>query len=99
VSALLRWRALVSLLLVVAGSVALAAAIASPRTIAQRIVYVERDAHVLGPTPPPCNGELLTELDEHFDTVIPPALPPSWVAANVIGPPPLWVTSNSGVPM
>jgi hypothetical protein len=25
-------------------------------------------------------------------------LPPDWLATNVLGPPPLWVTSNSGLP-
>ena len=34
-----------------------------------------------------------------FDNVIPPALPPDWIASNAQGPPPFWVTSNSGVPM
>jgi subtilisin family serine protease len=36
---------------------------------------------------------------ENFDNVTPPALPPNWAATNAQGPPPLWVTSNSGVPM
>src|ERR1700739_2252680 len=35
---------------------------------------------------------------ENFDSVVPPALPPGWLATNALGPPPLWVTSNSGVP-
>src|SRR5213592_3316938 len=30
--------------------------------------------------------------------VVPPALPAGWLATNALGPPPLWVTSNSGVP-
>ena len=34
-----------------------------------------------------------------FDNVTPPALPPDWIATNAQGPPPLWGTSNSGVPM
>ena len=33
-----------------------------------------------------------------FDSVTPPALPAGWFATNALGPPPLWVTSNSGVP-
>ena len=33
---------------------------------------------------------------ENFDGVTPPALPSDWVATNAQGPPPLWVTSNSG---
>jgi hypothetical protein len=36
---------------------------------------------------------------EDFDSVTPPALPLDWLATNALGPPPLWVTSNSGVPM
>jgi hypothetical protein len=40
-----------------------------------------------------------TLLDQNFDGVTPPALPSGWVATNAQGPPPLWVTSNSGVPM
>jgi hypothetical protein len=35
---------------------------------------------------------------ENFDSVTPPALPLEWLATNALGPPPLWVTSNSGVP-
>jgi len=37
-------------------------------------------------------------LIENFDTVTPPALPLGWLATNALGPLPLWVTSNSGVP-
>src|SRR5262249_41662578 len=52
------------------------------------------------PTPPPCGGFVATLLlSENFDGVMPPALPSGWVATNAQGPPPLWVTSNSGVPM
>jgi len=36
---------------------------------------------------------------EDFDGVTPPALPPDWLATNAQGPPPLWVTSDSGLPM
>jgi serine protease AprX len=53
----------------------------------------------VAPTPvqcPPCTFRTDTET---FDGVTPPALPPDWTATNVQGPPPLWVTSNSGVPM
>jgi hypothetical protein len=39
------------------------------------------------------------QLSENFDEVIPPGLPPDWMASNAQGPPPLWVTSDSGVPM
>jgi hypothetical protein len=37
-------------------------------------------------------------MSENFDNVTPPALPVGWLATNALGPPPLWVTSNSGVP-
>jgi serine protease AprX len=36
---------------------------------------------------------------ENFDGVIPPTLPGGWVATNAQGPPPLWVTSDAGVPL
>jgi len=53
-------------------------------------------------TPPiiecPLCWSLLT-FGQNFDAVTPPALPADWTAANAQGPPPLWVTSNSGVPM
>jgi len=54
----------------------------------------------LQPTPscsPPCL--LAVMWSENFDSVTPPALPPGWMATNAQGPPPLWVTSNSGVPI
>jgi serine protease AprX len=53
----------------------------------------------VAPTPlqcPPCTFRTDTE---NFDGVTPPALPPDWTATNAQGPPPFWVTSNSGVPM
>jgi subtilisin family serine protease len=46
---------------------------------------------------PPCSQTV--ELTEHFDNVTPPGLPTDWTATNAQGPPPLWVTSDSGVPM
>ena len=48
------------------------------------------------PQCPPCWKAV--EFGENFDGVMPPMLPPGWVATNVQGPPPMWVTSNSGVP-
>ena len=53
------------------------------------------------PRPTPCQGRcsLLVGLSEDFDSVAPPILPPDWLATNALGPPPLWVTSNSGLPM
>jgi len=60
----------------------------------------------VGPTPspnpscpPPTRCYKPVELQEHFDNVVPPTLPPDWTATNAQGPPPLWVTSDSGVPM
>ena len=53
------------------------------------------------PSPPPCPPPFCEPavVSEYFDGVTPPALPPDWVAINAQGPPPLWVTSDSGVPM
>lgn len=52
------------------------------------------------PTPLPCPGCWFTYgASQDFDAVTPPVLPPDWLATNAQGPPPLWVTSNSGVPM
>jgi len=48
-------------------------------------------------SPFPCFQPVV--VNENFDSVTPPALPPDWVATNAQGPPPLWVTSNSGVPI
>jgi hypothetical protein len=45
---------------------------------------------------PPCS--LPVESSEDFDNVSPPALPPGWTATNAQGPPPVWVTSDSGMP-
>jgi hypothetical protein len=44
----------------------------------------------------PCFG--LRTWNENFDNVLPPALPQGWLVTNALGPPPLWVTSNDGVP-
>jgi hypothetical protein len=58
----------------------------------------------LTPTPPPapsCSPPCLLPvvLSENFDSATPPVLPPGWLATNAQGPPPVWVTSNSGVPI
>ena len=50
----------------------------------------------IGGCPLPCMRR--TTLRENFDSVVPPALPADWLATNALGPPPLWVTSDSGVP-
>jgi hypothetical protein len=55
---------------------------------------------VAGSSPPPCFPcWFRTTIQENFDGLTPPALPPDWLATNAQGPPPLWVTSDSGVPM
>ncbi len=53
------------------------------------------------PRPTPCPGRCsqLVVLAQNFDNVAPPILPPDWLATNALGPPPLWVTSDSGLPM
>lgn len=100
-SGLLRWRVIVTSCLLVAAFIVLAGAIEAPSNVAQRVVYVPDRGDSLGPTPTPrpCHGFLATPLDQNFDLMIPPGLPPGWLATNALGPPPLWVTSDSGVPM
>jgi hypothetical protein len=52
------------------------------------------------PSPTPCPYCFQPQTaNEDFDAVTPPALPPDWLATNAQGPPPLWVSSDSGVPM
>ncbi len=53
------------------------------------------------PRPTPCPGRCsqLAGLAQNFDNAVSPVLPPDWLATNALGPPPLWVTSNSGLPM
>jgi len=61
---------------------------------------VDISAAVPAPGPlqcPPCWW--LEAITENFENVTPPTLPPDWVATNDQGPPPLWVTSDSGVPI
>jgi hypothetical protein len=94
-SALLRLRRVVSCFFLVAAFIALVRAIAAPPSATQRAV----NAFGPTPTPPTCGGVLVTPLDQNFDSLIPPALPHGWLATNALGPPPVWVTSDSGVPM
>jgi hypothetical protein len=54
---------------------------------------------IVRPTPCPGRCSELVVLAQSFDSVAPPILPPDWLATNALGPPPLWVTSNSGLPM
>jgi hypothetical protein len=52
------------------------------------------------PPPPQCPGWCQQfNFTEYFDGVMPPALPAGWQATIAQGPPPLWVTSDSGVPL
>jgi hypothetical protein len=64
-------------------------------------VDISSDVDVTPPAspscPPPCS--MPVGLTENFDNVSPPALPPDWLATNAQGPPPLWVISDSGVPI
>jgi hypothetical protein len=104
-----RSRYIFCLLLVIAAVVAVLGAIGSSRAIAQgadgstprgSTGRDQADISVTtAPTPPPCNGQLITILDEGFDDVIPPLLPPFWTAINGIDPDGiLWQSSNSGLP-
>ena len=61
---------------------------------------VDISAAVPAPSPPMCPPCWFhSTFAENFDSVTPPALPPVWEATNAQGPPPFWVTSNSGVPI
>jgi hypothetical protein len=52
------------------------------------------------PTPTPTPIPIACSLFESFDNITPPALPPGWIADNVIDPDAVfWQTSNSGFPM
>ena len=99
---------LCSLFFIVAG-IAVLGEIGSRRAIAQRAgestspeddSWGQMDISAAAvPTPPPCNGQLITILDESFDDVTPPDLPPLWTAINGIDPDGiLWQSSNSGLP-
>jgi hypothetical protein len=97
-------------LLFIAATIAAVAVIVSSRASGQGSSAFPEDGHwnqvdvlrVAGPTPTPlpCPGcwDRFT-FSENFDGVVPPALPPDWLATNAQGPPPLWVTSDLGVPM
>lgn len=77
-----RLRNFILLLLLVAAAIAIGPTVAGIRTRPGRC--------------PPC-AVFMTSI-ENFDNVTAPALPMSWLATNALGPPPLWVTSNTGLP-
>ena len=109
-----RLRNVLCSLVFVAAGIAVFGAIVASRAIAQQAgesASLEEDSWGqmdisadVGPTPPPtptCSPPCILPVTwtENFDNVSPPALPPDWLATNALGPPPFWVTSNSGVPI
>jgi hypothetical protein len=104
-----RLRNVLCSLFFVAVGIAVVGEIGSLRAIAQRApestspeddTWGQMDISAVAvPTPPPCNGTLITILDEKFDDVTPPDLPPVWTAVNGIDPDGVfWQTSDSGLP-
>ena len=104
-----RLRNVLRSLFFVAAGIAVVGGIGSFRAIAQRAresTSPDNDSRgrmdvsaVAVTTPPPCNGDLITVLDEEFDDITPPELPPRWAAINLIDPDGvLWQTSDSGLP-
>jgi hypothetical protein len=103
-------RKVLCLILLIAASIAASALIGSSRAISQAgaASFEENGLRGAGPSgvieatplPSPSCGpcSLPVVLEENFDNVSPPALPSDWLATNDLGPPPLWVTSDSGVP-
>ncbi len=105
----LRLRNILCSLFFVAAGIAVIGEVGSLRAVAQRARESTSPADnsrgemvvsaVAAPTPPPCNGQLITLLDEKFDNVTAPNLPPGWTAINGIDPDGVfWQTSNSGLP-
>lgn len=96
------------IVLFIACGIAIGAAIAYARDENQPkpVAFEEYAAHVARvpavgatPTPPQCFPCWFGYTrDDNFDYLTPPALPPGWLATNAQGPPPLWVSSNSGLP-
>ena len=66
--------------------------------VAAIVVFLNGRTAAETPTESPCACHTLATHSENFDDLTPPALPPDWFATNLLGPPPLWVTSNAGVP-
>jgi len=107
---LTRLRRVLCVTLVVAAGIAALGSIGSSRGISQAGLASREEtgrggvdlSDAIGATPlpsPSCGPcSLPVVLDENFDNVTPPELPSDWLATNALGPPPLWVTSNSGLP-
>ena len=101
--------ALVRAILFIVCGVALIAAIIDARDLDQAgSTFSEQGRQqtgrlsVEGPTPTPLPCPLCWQqlsFSENFDGVTPPALPPDWLATNAQGPPPVWMSSNFGVPV
>jgi hypothetical protein len=82
------------------GSASLLGAVASAKAAEHYGVQIGT-VSVDGPTPTPFPCPLCwfaRTRSENFDYLTPPQLPGGWLATNALGPPPLWVTSNSGLP-
>ena len=104
-----RLRAVSCLLFTISAALAVLAGIASSRATDQggSALSEQTDWQIArrsadGPTPTPFPCPLCwfaRTRTENFDLVTPPQLPGGWLATNALGPPPLWVTSNSGLPM
>ena len=103
-----RLRVLIRAILFIACATAVVAAIVHARDVEQAgSTSPEQDirqsdrvsADAPTPTPLQCFPCWFAHTrDDNFDYVTPPALPPGWLATNAQGPPPLWVTSDSGLP-
>jgi hypothetical protein len=88
-----RLRNVVYLRLFIAAGIVLLATIGFSRAATQHATTPQSTPSC----PPPCS--MPVGLAENFDNVSTPALPPDWLATNALGSPPLWLTSNSGVPL
>ena len=107
---LTRFRKVLCLALLIAAGIAVLGSTGSSRAISQAGSASPEEngwggvdlSGAAGATPlpsPSCGPcRLPVVLEENFDNVTPPALPPDWLATNALGPPPLWVTSNGGIP-
>ena len=106
-----RFRNVLCVSLLIAAGIAAFGPISSLRAVAQRAgelasptddargrIAVVRSEVMSSPAPSCGRCFQPRVFSENFDNVTPPALPPGWLATNALGPPPLWVTSDSGLP-